>query len=47
MFHHHQGVLEIGKAFHDPDETVIVSRVKTDTRLIQNIEGVDQGRAEG
>jgi hypothetical protein len=47
VFHHHQGVPEFGEAFHDPDETVIVSGVKTDARLVQDIEGVDQGGAEG
>ncbi len=43
MLHHDDGVSEVSEALQDTDETMIVPRVKTYTRLIKDIEAVDKG----
>ena len=47
VFHHHHGVSQVPQALEDAHETEVVPGVKTDARLVEHVEGVDQGRADG
>jgi hypothetical protein len=46
MFYHDHGVLEVSEALEDPYEAVIIPRMKTNTRLVQDIKRIHQGGAK-